>query len=67
MATIGVSMAVVVLRWHYPTDALGGIGVGVGSVLVVDGLLHVPWAIAARFRSSRSGRRVEVSRQPSLV
>ncbi len=67
VATIGVSMAVVVLRWHYPTDALGGIGVGVGSVLVVDGLLHVPWAIAARFRSSRSGRRVEVPRQPSLA
>ena len=66
-ATIAVSMAVVVLRWHYPTDALGGIGVGAGSVLVVDGLLHVPWAIAARFRSSRSGRRVEVPRQPSLA
>ena len=66
-ATIGVSMAVIVLRWHYPTDALGGIGVGVGSVLVVDGLLHVPWAVAALFRSSRSRRRVEVRRHPSLA
>ena len=67
VATVGVSMAVIILRWHYPTDALGGIGVGIGSVLVVDGVLHIPWAIAALFRSFRSGHPVERQRQPSLV
>src|SRR5580698_4683465 len=29
VATVGVCAAVIVLRWHYPTDTLGGIGVGV--------------------------------------
>ena len=39
-ATIGTAAAVIVLRWHYPTDALGGVAVGVGSVLVIDALLQ---------------------------
>ena len=65
-ATVGVSVAVIVLRWHYPTDALGGIGVGMGSVLVVDGLLHIPWAIAEWVRPARPPRRVEVG-HPSLA
>jgi membrane-associated phospholipid phosphatase len=34
-----VCAAVVTLRWHYPTDAFGGLCVGVGVVFVVDGLL----------------------------
>lgn len=34
-----VCAAVVSLRWHYPTDAFGGLCVGVGVVFVVDGLL----------------------------
>lgn len=34
-----VCAAVVVLRWHYPTDALGGVCVGTGVVLAVDGLV----------------------------
>lgn len=34
-----VCAAVVVLRWHYPTDALGGVCVGAGAVFAVDGLL----------------------------
>jgi membrane-associated phospholipid phosphatase len=38
VATVGTCAAVVVLRWHYPTDALGGAAVGVGSVLVIDGI-----------------------------
>jgi membrane-associated phospholipid phosphatase len=46
LAIAGTGAAVIVLRWHYPTDALGGVAVGVGSVLVVDGLLHVPRIIA---------------------
>jgi membrane-associated phospholipid phosphatase len=40
LAIVGTSAAVVVLRWHYPTDALGGAAVGVGSVLAVDALLR---------------------------
>jgi len=31
--------AVVVLRWHYPTDAFGGVCVGAGFVFAVDGTL----------------------------
>jgi len=46
LAIVGTGAAVIVLRWHYPTDALGGIAVGVGSVLVIDGLLQVPRFIA---------------------
>jgi membrane-associated phospholipid phosphatase len=42
--------AVVVLRWHFPTDALGGICVGAGAVLLVDALFHVPWALRAPAR-----------------
>jgi membrane-associated phospholipid phosphatase len=38
-AIVAVCAAVVVLRWHYPTDALGGVCVGVGAVFAVDGLL----------------------------
>jgi membrane-associated phospholipid phosphatase len=36
---VAVCVAVVVLRWHYPTDALGGVCVGAGAVFAVDGLL----------------------------
>lgn len=34
-----VCAAVVVLRWHYPTDAFGGVCVGAGLVFAVDGTL----------------------------
>lgn len=34
-----VCAAGVVLRWHYLTDDLGGVSVGVGAVLTVDGTL----------------------------
>jgi membrane-associated phospholipid phosphatase len=44
-----VCAAVVAMRWHYPTDALGGICVGAGTVLLLDGLFHVPAALRARF------------------
>jgi undecaprenyl-diphosphatase len=46
VAIVGTGAAVVVLRWHYPTDALGGIGVGMGSVLLIDALVHTPWVLA---------------------
>lgn len=39
VAVVAVSAAVVVLRWHFPTDALGGVCVGAGAVFAVDGLL----------------------------
>ncbi len=34
-------IAIIALQWHYPSDALGGVLVGVGVVLLADGLLHV--------------------------
>jgi membrane-associated phospholipid phosphatase len=66
-ATIGTSLAVVVLRWHYPTDALGGIAVGIGAVLVLDGILHVPWAIASAFRGARHQQTMGVQSRPRLA
>ena len=34
------SVAVVALRWHYPSDVLAGAAFGVGIVLFVDGVLQ---------------------------
>lgn len=34
-------IAVIALQWHLPTDALGGVVVGAGVVLLIDGLLHL--------------------------
>jgi membrane-associated phospholipid phosphatase len=51
VAIAGTGCAVIVLRWHYPTDVLGGIWVGMGSVLVVDALLHALPALASLLRS----------------
>jgi membrane-associated phospholipid phosphatase len=39
VVVVAVCAAVVVLRWHYPTDALGGVCVGAGAVFAVDGFL----------------------------
>lgn len=50
---VGICAAVVVLRWHYPTDALGGACVGVGAVLFLDALAHLPWVIGSRTRWSQ--------------
>jgi membrane-associated phospholipid phosphatase len=36
-----ITASVIGLRWHYPTDALGGAVLGVGMVLTVDGLVHL--------------------------
>jgi membrane-associated phospholipid phosphatase len=41
VAVVLTAVAVTGLRWHYPTDVLGGIVLGVGTVLLVDGLLHL--------------------------
>jgi len=52
----GMIVAVIGLRWHYPTDALVGAVFGVGMVLTVDGVLHLPevrrW-LPARLRPDR--------------
>jgi membrane-associated phospholipid phosphatase len=37
-AITGVGVAVLVLRWHYPTDVVGGVLVGIGSVFFLDAL-----------------------------
>jgi membrane-associated phospholipid phosphatase len=62
--TAGVCAAVVVLRWHYPTDALGGVAVGVGAVLALDALAHLPWAVAGLRHGRSSGRRIGAARRP---
>ena len=68
LAVAGTCAAVVVLRWHYPTDALGGVAVGVGTVLVVDAVLHIPRVIAEFTGSAGAGtsagiRPIAASRQ----
>jgi len=45
---IGVGWAVLVLRWHYPTDVLGGVCVGGGAVFFIDALAHLPWLFLTR-------------------
>jgi undecaprenyl-diphosphatase len=35
-----VAIALVAYRWHYMSDALGGIALGVGTILLVDALVH---------------------------
>jgi membrane-associated phospholipid phosphatase len=51
VAIVGTGCAVVVLRWHYPTDVLGGIGVGMGSVLLVDAFVHAVPLVASFLRA----------------
>ena len=41
-AGVAVGIGVVGLRWHYPTDVLGGMLLGSGCVLVVDASFHLP-------------------------
>jgi membrane-associated phospholipid phosphatase len=66
LAIGGTGAAVIVLRWHYPTDALGGVAVGVGSVLVVVALLLLPRTIAGVTNSAHLGGvfRADPSRDP---
>ena len=51
LVVIGICAAVVVLRWHYPTDALGGACVGIGAVLFLDG-----WPTSPGSSADGSGR-----------
>ncbi len=48
-----VAVAVVALRWHYPTDALAGLALGAGVVALVDG---ASWWLFARLHSARRRR-----------
>ena len=51
-----MTIAVVALRWHFPTDSLGGSILGVAVVLVVDAVAHL---VGGRILARR--RRVEPS------
>jgi membrane-associated phospholipid phosphatase len=56
VAAVAMAVAVTGLRWHYPTDALGGAVLGVGTVLLVDGMLHHP-RVGGRLRPVHRGGR----------
>jgi membrane-associated phospholipid phosphatase len=66
-AIAGVSAAVIVLRWHYPTDALGGMAVGVGAVLAIDALFHIPWVVAGLLRTHTEPRRLASRQHPRMA
>ena len=53
VVVVAMTVAVVALRWHYPSDALAGAAFGVGVVLAVDGVLQM---VGARRTSSRLRR-----------
>jgi hypothetical protein len=53
--TLWMSVAVIALQWHLPTDALAGAAYGAGVVLVVDGAL---WVLSAGLRSGTARRRL---------
>ncbi len=50
---IAACYAVVALGWHSPTDAVAGLAVGSGAVLVVDGALQVILAASGTSRHRR--------------
>lgn len=45
---VAACYAVVALGWHSPTDAVAGLAVGGGSVLVVDGVVGHRWRVPSR-------------------
>ena len=57
--TLWMSVAVIVLQWHLPTDALAGAAYGAGVVLVVDGAV---WAFGPGVRGGTARRRPATSR-----
>jgi len=60
-----VSAAVIAMRWHFPTDALGGACIGVGSVLFLDALFHLPARLEQPKRSAAGGHARHASRRRS--
>ena len=67
LAVAAVGVAVLVLRWHYPTDVLGGICVGAGAVFFIDAVAHVPWLIGSRPSSFDPRHRVSEVGPPVRV
>jgi membrane-associated phospholipid phosphatase len=62
-----VGAAVLVLRWHYPTDVIGGVWVGSGAVFFIDAFAHLPWLLMARRPSFDSGFRARAMGPPVKV
>ncbi len=54
-----MTLAVVAAGWHYPTDAFAGLALGVGTVLLADGVAR---RVADALTSAREARRA-LSRQ----
>jgi membrane-associated phospholipid phosphatase len=52
--TLWMSIAVIALQWHYPSDALAGAAYGVGVVLLVDA---AAWWAAVRVSPRSAGSR----------
>ncbi len=50
--SLWMSISVVALRWHYPSDAIAGLALGIGVVLLADGLAWKAWKVAAGLRST---------------
>ena len=67
LVVAGVGVAVLVLRWHYPTDVLGGVWVGSGAVFFIDALAHLPWLVVARQPSFDSRLRAQATSPPVQV
>jgi membrane-associated phospholipid phosphatase len=67
LVVAGVGAAVLVLRWHYPTDVLGGVWVGSGAVFFIDALAHLPWLVVARQPSFDSRLRAQATSPPVQV
>ncbi len=51
-----MTVAVTALRWHFPTDALAGLALGVGTVLVADALAWWVSSLPVRPRARVPGR-----------
>jgi len=52
--TLWMTLAVVAAGWHYPTDAFAGVALGVGTVLLADGLAR---KVADALLPARAARR----------
>jgi membrane-associated phospholipid phosphatase len=53
---IWIAVAVVALRWHYPTDAIAGLAFGVGVVVLVDGASWLVFGRRGRTQGRPGGR-----------